>query len=252
MPSKSPFCRRKYLRSGAYEKHLQKAHANLDIVLAYTVGYPSSGDIFNDVQTSILHYPDARELQDSDYESDPDPTGYEVDAFTAHESDTEIQDHSTSSLPGRLEHYPRARAAIGAVNGFEQENRNLCENPRVPFSCANGCKLVACFIQSKIPKSRMNEYFSSGLFSSALGGYRFMHTLENHLRSLDPDSSYLQWFEGQVEDSKRTLPFFYRNLLDWVRYLLRQIAYQDALVYPPRREFDPNGERIYAEMQTAE
>ena len=98
----------------------------------------------------------------------------------------------------------------------------------------------------------MNEYFSSGLFSSALGGYRFMHTLENHLRSLDPDSSYLQWFEGQVEDSKRTLPFFYRNLLDWVRYLLRQIAYQDALVYPPRREFDPNGERIYAEMQTAE
>jgi len=79
-----------------------------------------------------------------------------------------------------------------------------------------------------------------------------MHTLENHLRSLDSHSSYLQWFEGQVENSKRTLPFFYRNVLDCVRYLLRQIAYQDDLVYTPRREFDSNGERIYAEMHTAD
>ena len=79
-----------------------------------------------------------------------------------------------------------------------------------------------------------------------------MHTLENHLRSLDPYSPYLQWFEGQVEDSKRTLPFFYRNVLDCVRYLLRQIAYQDDLVYATRREFDADGERIYAEMHTAD
>jgi len=79
-----------------------------------------------------------------------------------------------------------------------------------------------------------------------------MHTLENHLYSLDPHSSSLQWFEGQVEDSKRTLPFFYRNVLDCLRYLLRQIACQDDLVYAPRREFDPNGERIYAEMHTAD
>jgi len=27
---------------------------------------------------------------------------------------------------------------------------------------------------------------------------------------------------------------------------------QDDLVYPPRREFDPNGERIYAEMHTGD
>jgi len=74
MPSKCPFCRRKYIRSGAYEKHLRTAHANLDIVHASTVGYPSSGDIINDVETSILHNPEASELQDSDYESDLDPT----------------------------------------------------------------------------------------------------------------------------------------------------------------------------------
>ena len=77
-----------------------------------------------------------------------------------------------------------------------------------------------------------------------------MYTLENLLRSMDPYGPYLQWFKGQVvsEDGKSTLPFFYRDILDYVRYLLRQITYQDDLVYAPRWEFDQNGKRIYAEM----
>jgi len=77
-----------------------------------------------------------------------------------------------------------------------------------------------------------------------------MHTLENHLWFLDPYSQYLQWFEGQVEDGQRTLPFVYRDVLGCVRYLLRQIAYRDDLVYTPRPEYDPSGQRIYAEMNT--
>jgi len=52
----------------------ETADANLDIVLVSTVGYLSSGDIINDVDTSIFHHPEASALQDSDYESDQDPT----------------------------------------------------------------------------------------------------------------------------------------------------------------------------------
>jgi len=63
------------------------------------IGYPSSGDIINDVETSILYYLEASELHDSEYESDPDPTGHVLDAFTAHESDTEIPDESTCDNP---------------------------------------------------------------------------------------------------------------------------------------------------------
>jgi len=51
-----------------------------------------------------------------------------------------------------------------------------------------------------------------------------MHTHENYLQALDPHRAYLQWNEGQVDDTKQTLPFFYRNILDCLRYLLRQIA----------------------------
>jgi len=79
-----------------------------------------------------------------------------------------------------------------------------------------------------------------------------MHTLKNLLQALDPQSAYLQWNQGQVDDGKGTLPFFYRNVLDCVSYLLRQIAYRDNFVYAPCSEYDINGHWIYAEMHTAD
>jgi len=79
-----------------------------------------------------------------------------------------------------------------------------------------------------------------------------MHTRENHLWWLDQFSKYLQWFEGLVEDGQRTLPFFYRDILGCVRYLRRQIAYRDDLVYAPRGEYATTGDRIYAEIHAAD
>ena len=95
MPSKTPFCRPKYSRSGAYEKHPRTAHSSLDIVLASTVQY-------NNIQTGELLNPDASERPDSNYESDPGPAGLEPDAFCpdiAYESDAEVFD-TTSAVPG--------------------------------------------------------------------------------------------------------------------------------------------------------
>jgi len=191
MPSKCPFCRGKFIQSGAYEKHRRTAHPNLDIVLVPTVGYPSSIDIINDVETSILHHAEVSDLQDSLYISDPDSTRHEVNTFPAHESDPEIPDDSTSSLPSRQEHYPCLCEAIGDVDGIEQENCNLREDQGAQFSCVYGIRLASWFIQSKVPITRINEYFSSGLGCSALVDYSCMHTLENHVRSLGQHSLYL-------------------------------------------------------------
>jgi len=234
--------------SGAYEKHLRTAHAGLDIVLASTVQYIN-------IEPGVLHNPDASGRQDSDYESDPGPAGLESDEFCrdiSYESDTEVLDDATSASAGKQIRYEGAGEVIGDVHGFEDEHSNLCEDPWAPFNSAQGFKLASWFIDGKVSKSRINEYFASGLGNAESVGYSSMHTLENHLRLLDPYSQYLQSFEGQVEDGQRTLPFFYRDVLGCVRYLLRQIAYRDDLVYAPRHEYDPTGHRIYAEMHTAD
>jgi len=158
MPSKCPFCPREYSRSGAYEKHLRTAHASRDIVLASTVQY-------NNIQTGELLNADASERQDSDCESDPGPARLEPDAFCpdiAYESDAEVF-ATTSPCARKQNHFEGAGEVIGVVAGFEDEHSNLCADPWAPFNSAEGFKLASWFIDGKVSKTRINDYFSSGL-----------------------------------------------------------------------------------------
>jgi len=102
MPNKCPFCRRKYSRSGAYEKHLRNAHANLDILLESIIKYASSPTTNNNKGSNILPHEGHLRL-DSDYESDSDPTGHAYGAFDniSHELDTEILKETASPLPSK-------------------------------------------------------------------------------------------------------------------------------------------------------
>jgi len=147
---------------------------------------------------------------DSVYESDPDPTGHAYGAFDdiSHESDTEILNETASRLPSKPILYDGAGESIGDVKGFGQGQSNLCQHPWFPFSSAHGFKLASWFMEGKVPKSRINQYVSSGLGNASSAGYSSMHTLENLLQTLDPHRAYLQWNEGQLDDGKRTLPCF--------------------------------------------
>ena len=149
MPSKCPFCRRKYTWSGAYEKHLGTAHRYLDIVLTSTVQYIN-------MESSVSHNPDASECQDSDCESNPGSPGSDPNAFyqaITHESDTEVLDDATSPAAGKQIPYEDAGEATGYVHGFEHEYSNLCEDPWAPFNRAQGFKLRSWFIEGKVSKS---------------------------------------------------------------------------------------------------
>ena len=113
-------------------------------------------------------------------------------------------------------------------------------------------KLASWFIESKVSKTQINEYFSSGFGNSTSFGYSSIQTLENYLRHLDLYAPDLEWFKGHVEDGQRTLRFFYLDIVDCVRYLLYHIAYSDHLVYTLCHEYDSGGQKIYAEKYMAD
>ena len=60
-----------------------------------------------------------------------------------------------------------------------------------------GFKLASWFIESKVSKTGINDYFSNRIGNSTSVGYSSMHTLENLLLHMDPYSPYLQWLELQ-------------------------------------------------------
>jgi len=150
---------------------MRNAHANLDIVLASTIKYAFSPTTNYNKGSNIL--PNEGHLRlESDYESDPDPTGHAYGTFDdiSHKSDTEILNETASPLPSKPMLYEGAGESIGDVKSFGQEQSNLCQHPWSPFSSAHSFKLASWFIEGKVPKSRINKYFSSGLGNSSSAG----------------------------------------------------------------------------------
>jgi len=156
MPSKCPFCRQKYSQAAAYEKHLRTTHANVNIILASTtIRYPSSASHVLDTQTKVVG-----ERPDSDYESDPEPTGREHDILSGdvvYESDTEVRNNTASFFGSQQGHFPGAGEAIGNLNGFEQEISKLCDNLWAPFPSGQGFRLASGLLESKVPKSQIKN-----------------------------------------------------------------------------------------------
>ena len=196
MPVKGSFCQKRDECAGAYETHLHIAYANLDIVLRSIIHNPAA-DILNPRETGISDANELIEHPDTDYESDPtgDPAGNERDQYYdmfMQESDTEALKDKISSVAVEQENCLHGGEAIEDLRGYTEEHSNLCEEPWAPFSCAKAFKLASWFIESKVSKTRTNEYFSSGIRNTTSVGYCSMHTLENHLRHLDLYTLYLQ------------------------------------------------------------
>jgi len=77
-------------------------------------------------------------------------------------------------------------------NSVEHEYRNLWDDPWAPFNSGRGFRLASWLIEGGESKSRIHQYFLSGLGDAKSVRYSSMHMLENHLWSLDPHSQYLQ------------------------------------------------------------
>ena len=87
----------------------------------------------------------------------------EPDAFCpdcAYESDAEVFD-TTSACAGKQNHFEGAGEVIGDVARFEDEHSNLCMDPWAAFNRAEGFKLASWFIDGKVCKTRINDYFIS-------------------------------------------------------------------------------------------
>jgi len=59
-------------------------------------------------------------------------------------------------------------------------------------------------------------------------------------------------WEASIDHGRHATTFYYRNIIDCARYVIRQVAYRSDMVYSPIQEYDSSGERLYSEMHTAD
>ncbi|KAF8473800.1 hypothetical protein BDZ91DRAFT_845281 [Kalaharituber pfeilii] len=134
--------------------------------------------------------------------------------------------------------------------------RNASSNIFQPFANALDYKLARFFQTSGISRFRIDEFFKDGIMAAAAENdptyrvsFRSSHTLH---KLLDSMASEPQWTEGIVKYRlEPETQFYYRNILQCTKYLLRQRAYAENMVWSPVKETDSKGEQIYNEMHTA-
>ena len=106
------------------------------------------------------------ECQDSNCESDPGPAGSEPDELCqdiTYKSNTKVFDDATSPSTGRQIQYEGATHVITDIDCFKHEYSNLCDHSRALFNSKQDFKLASWFIEGKVSKSQIIQYFSSGL-----------------------------------------------------------------------------------------
>jgi len=261
--TKCLFCRRQYVQAGAYEKHLRSKHGEFYDSLYKSL--PNNASRHGSPTHSYERSSDAEELDvpgeqevtvlppgvnQSDYESDQES---ELSASEEHASDGEENlEPISSNAENRTDDYEGAGCPLRSAGSERRLEEGLLDDPWYPFRTLGDFKLARWFIMSKVPRSRIDEYFASGLSASSTPCFRSAYKLDQYINGLDPYQDLLEWNEATFEHDGRSSVFFYRNIVHCVEYLLAQPAYRQDIVYGPIREYDGSGQRLYSEMHTAD
>jgi len=74
------------------------------------------------------------------------------------------------------------------------------------------------------------------------------HTLEKKFSRMTADP---EWRNGYVDfKMARNIEFWYRDVLECIKYLLGRQSYGGNMLWSPVREFDASGKQVYTEMNT--
>ena len=75
------------------------------------------------------------------------------------------------------------------------------------FSSERDFNLASWFVQSKVVKTRIDDYFGKGLGGMERGSFRSPYLLEKQLQTLDPFREYLSWREATLESGEQSITF---------------------------------------------
>ena len=194
-----------------------------------------------------------------DYECDPrleiadiDTASGEIHDMHNHSETEEVSHPPVRMRPSDQETIPGAGRPLGEVAGYIQLNKAMTDNPWSSFSSEDNFNLSWLFVRSKVAKSQIHAYFAQGLGCMDCRSFRSAYILRQPLHVLKPFREYLVWAEAGIDAGRHATTFYYRNIIDSVRYLIRQVAYSSNIVYAPIGEYHSSGERLYSAMHTAD
>jgi len=163
------------------------------------------------------------------------------------QNDSDVEDVSHPPVCGRpssQETISGAGRALSDLADYTKLNRAMTDYPWYPFTFEDDFNLTSWLVRSKVAKSQIDGYFTEGLGGTDSRSFQSAYTMQQHLDVLDPFGESLVWTEAVIDDGRHAATFYCHNIIDCVRYLIRQVAYRSDVVFTRIREYDSSRERV--------
>ena len=112
-----------------------------------------------------------------------------------------------TSFPCCRQTIPEAGRPLGDVTGYEKLNQAILDQSWSQCSSEDDLNLTGWFVQSKIAKMGIDDYFGKGLGGIEHGSCLSAYLLEKQLETLDPFREYLSWTETTLSSGKHLTTF---------------------------------------------
>jgi hypothetical protein len=152
-------------------------------------------------------------------------------------------DDDTLSQPPEMEIFPNAEALIDdtvRVHSFEDDDWD----PLAPFATPQQWQLCHSIVDTNLGKTKLNNILKRRLIVPDANA---KNPDQLYQLIVDMEEMYglvCGWEESSVNSEGKATPFWYRNPIAAVRYILGHPPFKDHLSYAPVKQIDSSGECI--------
>ena len=243
------WCPKLYTSAGAYSTHLTKAHPTENLQALEETRKRRFSDL-SDSDSSLDPEQIRREISRSNFVS-PDL-----------ESENEGSDRELLDISGDYDSDGGAQLSdpVGpqecagtAIRKYTFQEENPDYNLFSPFRHRTDYQLARFFNSAKTSKAKIDQFFKNDILKALNPTHNVQFKSAYTMYKLvDNAAKEPSWNFGKVDyHLQKGVKFSYRNIISAIKYLLRQKAYADEMVWAPHLEYDMQGERVYSEMNTA-
>lgn len=249
-----PYCLKSFKSAGPFDNHLRFFHTEHAVNFYNKRGsHPKRVCSSNGSEKETSPCPELPSIETTDLSDALSPDN---DRASVACSDVESEIEDVEEIQEGDSHATRRILYEGSGNSHEsfqneeESIQNLVRSPWYPFRNASEFKLARFFVETNVPWERIESFMKASLappdvhFTSA---FTLRALLNNMDDSLGPES----WRQGEVILSGTKTPFYYRDPVDCIKYLIRQRAYRSDMVFSPERLYEGE-ERQYGELHTAD